>query len=274
MEKDLPYRVVTPPPRHRLSDSIASQVEELIVQGALRPGAELPAERLLWLRFGASRPPLREALLRFEARGLLKITRAGRFTVTDVTAPAMTDPLVHLLRRYPCAEQDVLEMRHGLEMVAAQIRCRTGHARGPGTLRRAFDHPVKTADGREALADAQADADFTSRWPKPATRWRRSTSCAACTTCCARACARRGRSCSRSRRTSPCCMAPHRALLDAVLAGGVDRARNSVHLHLSYDPSSLQQLVPPPPPVPAARRTVPPRKKVLPTKAPVRSAAR
>ena len=115
MDKELPYRPVTPPPRQRLSESIALQVEELIVQGALRPGEALPPERTLAPRFGVSRPSLREALLRLEARGLLKVTHGGRFAVTDVTAQTMTDPLVHLLQRHASAEQDVLEMRHGLD---------------------------------------------------------------------------------------------------------------------------------------------------------------
>ena len=101
---EVPYREVTPPPRVRLSDSVATQIEELIVSGKLRPGHALPPERVLAQRFGVSRPSLREALLRMEARGLLKVRRGGRFTVTDVTVPTLTDPLVHLLKRHLGAE--------------------------------------------------------------------------------------------------------------------------------------------------------------------------
>ena len=89
MENDLPYRAITLPPRLRLSDSIAAQIEEFIVEGELRPGQTLPPERLLAKQFGVSRPSLREALLKLEARGLLRVERNGGFSVTDVTAPTI-----------------------------------------------------------------------------------------------------------------------------------------------------------------------------------------
>jgi DNA-binding FadR family transcriptional regulator len=53
----------------------------------------------------------------------------------------------------------------------------------------------------------------------------------------------------------------HRALLDAVLKGDAERARNAAHLHLSYVRATLQQLAQrpgkprTPKPAPARRRT-------------------
>ena len=165
MDKELPYRVVMPPPRQRLSDSIALQVEELIVQGVLRPGEALPAERVLAPRFGVPRPSLREALLRLEARGLLKVTHGGRFAVTDVTAPTMTDPLVHLLQRHPSAEQDVLEMRHGLEMVAAQFAAERATRDDRERLRRAYAIMIKRAPAVTPWPTRRLTPISTSRLP-------------------------------------------------------------------------------------------------------------
>lgn len=244
MEKDLPYRVVTPPPRQRLSDSIALQVEGLIVDGTLRPGQELPAERVLAPRFGVSRPSLREALLRLEARGLLKVTRGGGFAVTDVTAPTMTDPLVHLLQRHPDAEQDVLEMRHGLEMVAAQFAAERATREDRERLRRAFDHMIKTRERRDALADAQADADFHLAVAEASHNV-------------ALIHVMRGiynllRTCMRHAwevmfeepENVAVLHGQHRALLEAVLKRDPERARIAAHLHLNYVRQSLQQLGP------------------------------
>ncbi len=155
-----PYRTVAAPPRQRLSDAVAAQVEQLIVEGTLAPGHALPGERVLAEKFGVSRPSLREALLRLEARGLIKVARGGGFTVTDVTAPTITDPLVHLLQRYPTAEQDVLELRHGLEMLAAQHAALRATRADRAALKRRFEQLTAPRRPRDPMAVAQADAEF------------------------------------------------------------------------------------------------------------------
>ena len=115
------FKKVEPPARVKLSDSIVGQIEQLIIEGALKPGHELPPEREFAVQLGVSRPSLREALLRLEAKGLLSTRRGGGFAVTDVTAPTLTDPLVHLLQKHPPAAFDVLELRHGLEEISAYL---------------------------------------------------------------------------------------------------------------------------------------------------------
>ena len=75
---------------HRLSDTVAHQLEQRILEGALKAGDRLPAERELAQQLDVSRPSLREALLILESRGLLQARRGGGFNVTDVTAPTIT----------------------------------------------------------------------------------------------------------------------------------------------------------------------------------------
>ena len=115
------FRAVQHVRRPRLSDTITDQIEDLIAAGKLRPGDRLPPERDLAQQLDVSRPSLREALLILESRGLLQARRGGGFSVTDVTAPTITDPLVHLLQRHPETVDDILELRHGLECVAAEF---------------------------------------------------------------------------------------------------------------------------------------------------------
>jgi GntR family transcriptional repressor for pyruvate dehydrogenase complex len=62
--------------QRRLSDDIVSQLEALILEGSLKTGEHLPAERLLAERFGVSRPSLREAIQKMVAKGLL-VSRQG-----------------------------------------------------------------------------------------------------------------------------------------------------------------------------------------------------
>lgn len=52
----------------KLSDVIEQQLERLILEGTLRPGQKLPPERELAVQFDVSRPSLREAIQRLEAR--------------------------------------------------------------------------------------------------------------------------------------------------------------------------------------------------------------
>lgn len=160
MSKTSSFRAVVQPRRARLSDAIAEQIEGLIANGELRPGDNLPSERDLSSQLDVSRPSLREALLILESRGLLQARRGGGYTITDVTGPLITDPLVHLLQRYPSAVDDVLELRHGLECISAQF-----------AALRATNADIKKLDGLVAsmrkrkgefdpFEDADRDADF------------------------------------------------------------------------------------------------------------------
>lgn len=103
----------------KVSDAIVSQIEQLILDGVLKPGERLSPERELAQELNVSRPSLREAITTLKSRGLLRGARGGRHHVVDVVAPAFTDPLVELLKNHPKASFDVLELRHALEEVAA-----------------------------------------------------------------------------------------------------------------------------------------------------------
>ena len=69
----MPFQKVTP---EKLSTAVTRQIEKLILQGILRPGERLPAERDLAEKLGVSRPSLREAVAELQDKGLLT-TRAG-----------------------------------------------------------------------------------------------------------------------------------------------------------------------------------------------------
>src|SRR5450631_495579 len=155
------FELVEPPARIKLSDTIISQIEKLILEGALKPGNILPPERKFAELLGVSRPSLREALLRLEARGLVSTRRGGRYAVADVTAPTLTDPLVHLLQQHPPAAYDILELRHGLEEIAAYLAATRATEADRKEITRRYAALVK-ADKRkgDALKGAEADLEF------------------------------------------------------------------------------------------------------------------
>ena len=160
MQKAVALNAVTHPRRQRLSDTITSQIEQLIVDGTLKPGDVLPAERDLARQLGVSRPSLREALLIMESRGLLQARRGGGFSVTDVTAPTMTDPLVHLLQRHPATVDDILELRHALECVAAFFAAQRATEHDAKRLTDMAAAMKRRRAVREPLEDADLDVDF------------------------------------------------------------------------------------------------------------------
>lgn len=150
------FSTVEPLARARLSDAIAEQIERHVVEGRLRPGDALPAERELSRQMEVSRPSLREALLKLEARGILAVRRNAGYTVAEVTAPSLTDPLLRLMESQPKAVADVLELRQGLETLTAAL-----------AALRASDEDIQaieTAAERMEAAQEAGDATTAAEW--------------------------------------------------------------------------------------------------------------
>ena len=101
--------------QRRLSDDIVAQLETMILEGTLKAGERLPAERVLAERFGVSRPSLREAIQKLVAKGLLVSRQGGGNYVAESLGSTFSDPLLHLLESNPEAQRDLLEFRHTLE---------------------------------------------------------------------------------------------------------------------------------------------------------------
>lgn len=103
-----------------LSDSLTRRLEELILDGTLKPGRKIPSERQLAERLGVSRNILREALKTLRGRGLIE-TRHGQGSVVAglVPQPDQQSPLTLLYREHSRILYDLLEVREILEGRAA-----------------------------------------------------------------------------------------------------------------------------------------------------------
>jgi len=157
----MPFEAIKPPARVRLSDSIVLQIERLMMQGTLKPGDPLPPEREFAEHLAVSRPSLREALLKLEARGLVHVRRGGGYSVADVTAPTLTDPLVHLLQQHPPASFDILELRHGLEEMAAYLAAQRATDADRTNLKERYAALVQADKSKgESMANAETDLEF------------------------------------------------------------------------------------------------------------------
>ena len=78
-------------------DAIERRLKEMIASGALAPGEQLPSERELQAKLRVSRLPLREALARLQALGLIRIRHGkGAFVEEGVSRDALRDVLIAL----------------------------------------------------------------------------------------------------------------------------------------------------------------------------------
>ncbi|RRV04123.1 GntR family transcriptional regulator [Pseudomonas sp. v388] len=105
--------------QRRLSDDIVERLEQMILEGTLKSGGRLPAERALAEQFGVSRPSLREAIQKLTAKGLLISRQGGGNYVAQTIGSTFSDPLLHLLDSNPDSQHDLLEFRHTLEASCA-----------------------------------------------------------------------------------------------------------------------------------------------------------
>ena len=105
----------------RLADSVVTEIESRILDGALRPGDRIPSERKLAEDFGVSRPSIREAIQKLVAKGLLITRHGGGTTVTDKLDAPFVDPWQDMVKDHPMLHRDVLEMREMLEAQAAEL---------------------------------------------------------------------------------------------------------------------------------------------------------
>lgn len=82
----------------RLYEQIIEQIQNLVMDGALRPGDKLPSERELAEQFGVSRTAVREAVKALREKGLVEI-QPGRGTfITNSISEVMRDSLDLIVR--------------------------------------------------------------------------------------------------------------------------------------------------------------------------------
>ena len=150
----------TPINPQKLSDSIVSHIEELILNGLLKPGDKLPAERELAKELDVSRTSLREAMVKLESRGLLQVRHSSGTYVRDIIGPTLTDPLVHLLTETPSAMLDLLEIRESLEKTAARFAATRATGPDRAILEKCFSNLNQHTENGDPNEDAIAIAEY------------------------------------------------------------------------------------------------------------------
>jgi GntR family transcriptional repressor for pyruvate dehydrogenase complex len=92
-----------------------NQIKNLISEGILKPGDQLPSERELVKELKVSRTALREALKCLTTAGLLELTETKRTFVKSVVSEGLQHPLSLLVGANTARIYDLIEIRRELE---------------------------------------------------------------------------------------------------------------------------------------------------------------
>jgi GntR family transcriptional repressor for pyruvate dehydrogenase complex len=112
--------------QQKLSDIILVQLERMIIEGNLLPGEKLLPERELAKKFDVSRPSLREAVQKLEAKGLVTRKQGGGTFISKTIMKSFSDPLFDLMAETNESQFDLLEYRHGIEGMASYYAAMRG----------------------------------------------------------------------------------------------------------------------------------------------------
>lgn len=141
--------------RGPLPRSVAEHLRGLILQGGLKPGDRLPAQRDLAERLGVSRPSLREAISALETMGLVRV-RVG--SGVYVAPPSVRTPPWRFADRG--SPRAVYEARYGLEGYAARLAARRAPKADAERLESAIAAMREALDADDIAGMAAADAAF------------------------------------------------------------------------------------------------------------------
>ena len=153
----MPYQEIAP---EKLSHAVVRQIERLILQGILRPGERLPAERELSERLGVSRPSLREAVSELQAAGLLTARPGAGIYVAEVLGSAFAPALIRLFGSHDEAVFDYLDFRSDMEGLAAERAARLGSDTDLAVIAAIFAKMEAAHQKRNPEDEAALDAQF------------------------------------------------------------------------------------------------------------------
>jgi len=144
-----------------IAEIVSNQLEDMIAEGSLQQGDQLPSERVLAERLEVSRPTLREAKQILISKGLLKSQQGGGTYVTSSLNSSISDPLMNLLKERPEFKFDILELRHTLDSEAAFLAASRATTTEKENIKEKYDIMVGFHLKREDhVASALADINF------------------------------------------------------------------------------------------------------------------
>lgn len=106
---------IQPIAKKRIHDQISAQINQMIAEGFLKPGDQLPSERELAERFKVSRNSVRDALRTLEAKGLLEIRQGGGTYVREARLSELYQSMLEALVDQKERTRAILQVRYIIE---------------------------------------------------------------------------------------------------------------------------------------------------------------
>lgn len=142
----------------RIYEEVVSQIHDLIREGKLKAGDQLPSERELAETFKVSRASVREALRALEAEGSV-ISRTGMGTfIANLPMEPLVARLATLLSNEKDALSDIFEMRRLIEPKIASLAAERATRGDIESMKRILDKQAQLVN--KGGTGVEADAEF------------------------------------------------------------------------------------------------------------------
>lgn len=134
--------------QNRIFQDVVAQIQDAVLDGRLKAGQRLPAERELGEMFGTSRGTLREALRVLEQKGLIEIRLGvgGGAVVKDPNADAISDSLAMLIRSQTVSVEHLAEFREDVEGTVTGLAARRARREDIARLKSLLDNARQHRD--------------------------------------------------------------------------------------------------------------------------------
>ncbi|HEU4345619.1 MAG TPA: FadR/GntR family transcriptional regulator [Candidatus Binatia bacterium] len=144
----------------RIHEEVVTQIHELIREGRLKAGDQLPSERELAETFKVSRTSVREALRALETKGLI-ISRTGMGNfVADLPIESFVAPLAKLLIEEKTALADIFELRKLIEPHIASLAAERATKSDIDRMKRILEKQSEAVSRGETGVEADAQLHF------------------------------------------------------------------------------------------------------------------
>ena len=144
----------------KTADELYQFYESAIIEGSLRSGERLPAERELAKRFRLSRAGVREVLQQLKARGWITSKRGGGHYVSSQLQQDIAEPILRILESNADGYFDLLEFRHSIEGDCAYNAALRANEVDLAALKTAYTLLQRAYEQQDITAEANADSQF------------------------------------------------------------------------------------------------------------------
>ena len=143
-----------------ISDTVAEAIQQRIVSGELLAGNKLAPERELADQFNVSRPSIREAINKLQAKGIVRKVPGGGNYITDEIGASFADPLLELFANDKNASFDILELRFAVEALSAYFAAKRATNAQRENIKQKFEVLLEMHSNGVPEKEAKADVAF------------------------------------------------------------------------------------------------------------------